>query len=102
MFAGCCTADRCWPFRPTPRTGIANLYMAGDYCQNAIDLACTEGALYSGKHTAQAALEDLGYAGEQPLQPPENPRLLYRAAWALSMPFIAVPVLYRKLFAPRS
>jgi glycine/D-amino acid oxidase-like deaminating enzyme len=91
-----------WPFRPTPRTRIANLYMAGDYCQNAIDLACTEGALYSGKHTAHAALEDLGYAGEQPLRPPENPRLLYRAAWAMGAPFVAVPVLYRRLFAPRS
>jgi hypothetical protein len=88
-----------WPFRPRPRTRIANLYMAGDYCQNAIDLACTEGALYSGQHTAHAALADLGYSGDKPKKPPENPRLLYRAAWAAGAPFMAVPVLYRKLFA---
>jgi Flavin containing amine oxidoreductase len=91
-----------WPFRPKPRTRIANLYMAGDYCRNAIDLATTEGALYSGKHTAHVALKDMGYAGEKPIRPPENPPILYRAAWLAGMPFMTVPHLYRKLFAPRS
>ncbi len=94
-----------WPYRPRPRTRIANLYMAGDYCRNAIDLATTEGALYSGKHTAHEALADLGYTGEKPIRPPENPRLLYRAAWAAGAPFVTVPLayrLFRRKLAPRS
>jgi hypothetical protein len=91
-----------WSYRPRPRTRIANLYMAGDYCRNAIDLATTEGALYSGLHTARAALRDLGYSGAKPIRPPENPRLLYRAAWAAGAPLMTVPLLYRRFFAPRS
>ncbi|SFL45886.1 NAD-binding domain and a Fe-S cluster-containing protein [Halogranum rubrum] len=48
-----------WPYRPTARTSLSNLYMAGDYCQSHVDLVSMEGAVTTGLHAAKAACEDL-------------------------------------------
>ena len=41
-----------WPNRPRPKTKIKNLYLAGDFVKNAIDLACMEGAVSAALETA--------------------------------------------------
>ena len=41
-----------WPNRPRPKSKIKNLYLAGDFVKNAIDLACMEGAVSAALETA--------------------------------------------------
>ena len=52
-----------WPNRPTARTFAKNLYVAGDYAKNPIDLACMEGAVYASLHAARALLHDAVVVG---------------------------------------
>ena len=52
-----------WPHRPTARTGLSNLYLAGDYCQTHVDLVSMEGAVTSGLHAAEAVREDADPGG---------------------------------------
>ena len=52
-----------WPYRPTARTGLSNLYLAGDYCQTHVDLVSMEGAVTSGLYAAKAVCEDLDRPG---------------------------------------
>ncbi len=47
-----------WPFRPRAKSRLANLYMAGDYCQTAADITTMESAVISGLDTAKAILAD--------------------------------------------
>ena len=54
-----------WEDRPQPRTGVANLFLAGDYVQNDIDLATMEGANETGR-AAVAALLDAAGSGATP------------------------------------
>lgn len=73
-----------WGSRPEPRTKIKNLYIAGDYVQNKIDLACMEGAVSAAIYASSAFLSDHGeHDVPIPAVPPEWPRallLLGRAA----------------------
>jgi glycine/D-amino acid oxidase-like deaminating enzyme len=81
-----------WPNRPRGRTAIPNLYLAGDYVRNAIDLACMEGAVSSALDTAGAMLRDAGETGPLPgaAIPPETSRLLTVALRVALIPVVAV------------
>ena len=48
-----------WAFRPTARTQLENLYLAGDFCQTPIDLVSMEGAVCSAVTAAEAIRTDL-------------------------------------------
>lgn len=91
-----------WPDRPAPRSSIPNLYLAGDFCKNAIDLATMEGAVVSGRQTAQVALRDLGMIADGPRLPPERPRWLYRALFAATAPLAVIPWLRSRFDGPHT
>ncbi|WP_183094632.1 hydroxysqualene dehydroxylase [Nocardioides stalactiti] len=52
-----------WDKRPTARTAIPNLFMAGDFCKTNIDLATMEGANESGRQAANAIAEEASAPG---------------------------------------
>ena len=81
-----------WSNRPRTKTKIRNLYLAGDYVKNSIDLACMEGAVSAALEAAARILEDNGEAGSLPVVqiPPEWPRALLVAARILLIPVVAV------------
>jgi len=81
-----------WPNRPRPKTKIKNLYLAGDYVKNAIDLACMEGAVSAALEAAAQILSDQGESESLPVVqvPPEWPRALLVFARILMVPFVAV------------
>lgn len=81
-----------WPDRPrASRTFADNLYFAGDWVQNPVDLACMEGAVYTGLEVAEALAGDLGLAqGPEPVTPPTYPRFLYALARWAALPFVAL------------
>jgi len=43
----------CWKWRPETTTEIDNLFLAGDYVKNSIDVVCLEGAVVSGLEAAE-------------------------------------------------
>ena len=49
-----------WPNRPRSNSKIKNLYLAGDFVKNDIDLACMEGAVSAALETARQILSDRG------------------------------------------
>ena len=51
---------------PTARTAISNLFLAGDYVQNDIDLATMEGANETGRAAVAALLEESGSTATPP------------------------------------
>ncbi|GAA0937562.1 FAD-dependent oxidoreductase [Actinocorallia libanotica] len=63
-----------WSKRPAPRTGIPNLFVAGDYVQTDTDLATMESANESARAAANALLE----AADSPAAP--------AATWKLYQP----------------
>ena len=81
-----------WSNRPRPKTKIQNLYLAGDYAKNAIDLACMEGAVSAALEAAAHILNDRGETGSLPVVqvPPEWPRALLVFVRILMVPFVAV------------
>lgn len=80
-----------WPNRPRPKTKIQNLYLAGDYVKNAIDLACMEGAVSSAIEAAAQILSDHGETDSLPVVqiPPEWPRALLVFARITLIPVVA-------------
>ena len=80
-----------WSNRPRPKTKIKNLYLAGDYVKNAIDLACMEGAVSAALEAAAQILADHGETGPLPVVqiPPEWPRALLVFARILLIPAVA-------------
>ena len=81
-----------WSNRPRAKTKIKNLYLAGDYVKNAIDLACMEGAVSSAVEASAAILHDHGETGPLPVVqiPPEWPRALLVFARIALIPVVAV------------
>ncbi len=81
-----------WPNRPRPKTKIKNLYLAGDYVKNAIDLACMEGAVSAALEASAQILRDHGEMGSLPVVqiPPEWPRALLVLVRILMAPVVAV------------
>jgi protoporphyrinogen oxidase len=81
-----------WSNRPRPKTKIRNLYLAGDYVKNAIDLACMEGAVSAALEAAGQILSDHGESGSLPVVqvPPEWPRALLVFARIVMIPVVAV------------
>jgi hypothetical protein len=81
-----------WPNRPSGKTAVSNLYLAGDYVKNAIDLACMEGAVSSALNTSSEMLRDAGETGALPTAavPPESPRALTVALRMALIPVVAV------------
>ena len=81
-----------WPNRPRPKTQIKNLYLAGDYVKNAIDLACMEGAVSAALEAAAQILQDHGETGSLPVVqiPPEWPRALLVFIRIVMIPVVAV------------
>ncbi len=53
-----------WEKRPTSRTRVPNLFLAGDYVQTDVDLATMEGANESGRTATNAILEASGSSAE--------------------------------------
>jgi len=81
-----------WSNRPRPKTKIKNLYLAGDYVKNAIDLACMEGAVSSALEASAQILIDHGETEPLPAVqiPPEWPRALLVFARIIMVPVVAV------------
>ncbi len=81
-----------WSNRPRPKTKIKNLYLAGDFVKNAIDLACMEGAVSAALEAAAQILSDHGETESLPVVqiPPEWPRALLVFARILMVPVVAV------------
>ena len=80
-----------WQFRPNaPIGGLANMYLAGDYCRSPVDLTCMEAAITSGLRAAQA----IGHAaGKAPLKieyPPHHPDWQLVLAKRVLMPVAAL------------
>ena len=81
-----------WSNRPRAKTKIQNLYLAGDYIRNAIDLACMEGAVSAALEASVEILHDHGEPGPLPVVqvPPEWPRIVLVLARILMVPLVAV------------
>ena len=81
-----------WMNRPRPKPKIKTLYLAGDYTQNAIDLACMEGAVSAALEAAAQILRDQDETGSLPVAqvPPEWPRAVLVFARILMVPAVAV------------
>ena len=80
-----------WSNRPHAKTKVKNLYLAGDYVRNAIDLACMEGAVSAAIEAAAEILRDHGESTSLPVVqvPPEWSRAILVLARILLVPFVA-------------
>ena len=81
-----------WPNRPRPKSRVRNLYLAGDFVRNVIDLACMEGAVSAALETAGQILGDHGETGSLPVAvvPSVWPRVWLVAARILLIPVVAI------------
>jgi len=81
-----------WPNRPRPKSSIKNLYLAGDFVKNPIDLACMEGAVSAALETAGQILGDHGETESLPVVqvPPVWPRVWMVSARILLIPLVVV------------
>jgi hypothetical protein len=61
-----------WQARPETRTELKNLFLAGDYCKNAIDAVCIEGAVVSGLHAAECVRRLCGLGGPVKIERPKK------------------------------
>jgi hypothetical protein len=80
-----------WSNRPRAKTKIPNLYLAGDYVKNAIDLACMEGAVSAALKASAEILREHGETGPLPVVqvPLEWPRVILVLARILMVPVVA-------------
>jgi predicted NAD/FAD-dependent oxidoreductase len=81
-----------WQFRPVSgRTAIKNLFLAGSYCRNPIDLASMEGAFSSGLLAAESIRQTLNLPDPIPILAPKRAnRFLLNLLKYLLMPGVAL------------
>jgi uncharacterized protein with NAD-binding domain and iron-sulfur cluster len=81
-----------WPNRPRAKSQVQNLYLAGDFVKNGIDLACMEGAVSAALEAACKILDDYGETEGLPVprMPPIWPRELMVAARIGFAPVVAL------------
>jgi hypothetical protein len=81
-----------WPNRPRPKSQVPNLYLAGDFVRNPIDLACMEGAVSAALEAAGQILRDRGHTEALPgvQVPPVFPRFFLVFARIVLIPVVAV------------
>jgi uncharacterized protein with NAD-binding domain and iron-sulfur cluster len=79
-----------WHFRPRAKTGVPNLFVAGDYCRTDVDLTTMESAVMSGMQTARAVSAFLGLPRPPaPERLPSAPLPVLMALRAAALPLIA-------------
>jgi uncharacterized protein with NAD-binding domain and iron-sulfur cluster len=84
-----------WAYRPRVKARtISNLYFAGDWVRNQIDLACMEGAVFAALSAAKEMCEREGMSGiPAPKVPQTHPSWLLRLLkWALAPAMVLVHV----------
>jgi zeta-carotene desaturase len=61
-----------WKWRPQTRTKIKNLFLAGDFCKNSIDVVCLEGAVVSGLEAAECVRVHCGQGSPIKIERPKR------------------------------
>jgi zeta-carotene desaturase len=72
-----------WKWRPKTRTRIRNLFLAGDFCKNFIDVVCLEGAVVSGLHAADCVRRECGLGAPIVIKRPR--KYPYPLFWPLKL-----------------
>jgi predicted NAD/FAD-dependent oxidoreductase len=73
-----------WDYRPKTACNIANLFIAGDFCQSVVDVVTIEGAVVSGLNAAQAVANRHGLGDAIGIIEPDAYPVLPLAAVALA------------------
>jgi predicted NAD/FAD-dependent oxidoreductase len=73
-----------WDYRPKTTCDIANLFIAGDFCQSVVDVVTIEGAVVSGLNAARAVCERHGLGAAIEISEPAAYPVLPLAALALA------------------
>jgi len=72
-----------WAWRPQTRTKVQNLFLAGDFCRNGIDVVCLEGAVVSGLQAAERVRRQRGMGRAIQIIRPR--RYSYAMFWPLKL-----------------
>ncbi len=77
-----------WSLRPTTECAIPDLFLAGDFCRNPIDVVTIEGAVVSGLMAAEAVRKRLGVGTPIEIElPPELPEATLTAMKVMGEPY---------------
>ena len=91
-----------WPNRPEARSKkIENLFFAGDWVRNPVDLACMEGAVSSALQTAKEICAREGLSAPGPLEAKRHAAWKPRALKWLLAPAIFPVWAYTKVLGSR-